>query len=172
MGTGALGEADPREHRPDPLEAGRARNAPRGKAKIEVPGDGQVRPEREVLKDHRQPTFFRRSEDPPVRTDWLTADPDDPGHRSEEPQHHAENARLPRAGRAENCDKLIGSNLERDVLQDSPRAEIEAHVVELNGGRHGGGLREGGARVPGASTAAVSATCATASPATMACGPL
>ncbi len=49
----------------------------RREPEVEVPADGEVRPERQVLKDDGEPALLRWPEDPAVRADDTAVQPDE-----------------------------------------------------------------------------------------------
>src|SRR5262250_3158231 len=94
MGASTVREADPGEHRADSLEAVHPRDSSRRQAELEVARDGQVRPEREILEDHRQAALLGWAENPSIGADGDTLDADDAARRSNEPQDHPEEGGL------------------------------------------------------------------------------
>jgi len=115
--AGAVGaKPDAFEHLPRLRQRLCLGEAPSTQGKRHVALDGHVRPEPEVLKDHRQVTLLRREHRACV-DDHPAADLDAPAGRSLDAGKAADQRRLARPGGAKQRQKPPRAHAERDLLQ-------------------------------------------------------
>src|SRR5712692_2275982 len=141
-----------------------------GKSERQVAADGEMRPERQVLKDDGEAALLHRPQYPAIRADDFSVQPDEAAIGREKTEDDAQQRRLPRAGRAEDGHDLGGIDRKRYLRTHVLSATLDHHPIDADRRRHAA-LRRRSASAPATRAAATTSTCTSARAATTGSGP-
>ena len=128
--AGTRSEADTPEHGGDAGFALGAPDAARRESERQIPLDGEMRPQRQVLEHHREIPLLGRPQDPAAGAHHLAAQPDRSASGRDEAEHHPERGRLPGRRGAENRQHLTLRDVERQTREHLGSRLTQPHVLE------------------------------------------